>query len=75
MIVCKKPCTLYDVDLLGAAGVLALGLAAWWLVVAPWQQMWHDYQALSTARAAAAAIFLKSTFFHAIRPPKIIAFS
>ena len=55
MIVCKKPCTLYDVDLLGAAGVLALGLAAWWLVVAPWQQMWHDYQALSTARAAAAA--------------------
>ena len=55
MIVCKKPCTLYDADLLGAAGVLALGLAAWWLVVAPWQQMWHDYQALSTARAAVSA--------------------
>lgn len=53
MIVCRKPYTLYDVDLLGAAGVLALGLAAWWFVVAPWQQMWHDYQALSAARTAA----------------------
>jgi hypothetical protein len=53
MIVCKKPCTLYDVDVLGAAGVLVLTLAAWWLVVAPWQHMWRDYQALSAARVVA----------------------
>ena len=52
MIVCRKPWTLYDADLLGAAIVLALGLAAWWLEVVPWQRMWHDYQTLSTARAA-----------------------
>lgn len=55
MIVCKKPCTLFDVDLLGLGVLAALGLAAWWLVVAPWRQMWSDYAILAAQRASAEA--------------------
>lgn len=47
MIVCKKPITLHDVDLMGMAGLAALGLAAWWLVAAPWQQTWTNYGELA----------------------------
>jgi Tfp pilus assembly protein PilO len=53
VIVCKKPCTLYDADLLGGAGLLVLALAAWFVVLAPWQRMWHDYRRLVAARSAA----------------------
>jgi hypothetical protein len=53
MIVSRRPWTLYDVDLLGAGGMLALALLAWWLVAAPWQAMWRDYRALAAARTAA----------------------
>lgn len=55
MIVCKKPCTLFDVDLLGLGVLAALGVAAWWLVVAPWQQMWSEYAILAAQRATADA--------------------
>ena len=51
MIVCKKPWTLYDVDVAGMAGVVVLGLAAWWLVVAPWQRVWSDYRGLTGVRS------------------------
>lgn len=50
MIVCRKPCTLYDFDLLGLAGLVVVGLAAWWAVVAPWRQMWSRYAELVDAQ-------------------------
>lgn len=53
MIVCKKPCTLYDVDLIGLVGLAALGLAAWWLVLAPWQTTWNRYRELAVKHLAA----------------------
>lgn len=55
MIVSRKLRTFYDVDLLGAGGLALLGLTTWWLVLAPWQQMWHDYCRLVAARATAEA--------------------
>jgi len=53
VIVCRRPCTLYDVDVLGTLGLVALGIGAWWLVLAPWQQTWSEYRELSTRHAAA----------------------
>lgn len=53
MIVCRKPWTLFDFDLLGGAGLVVLGLAAWWAVLAPWRQMWSDYRRLVAARSDA----------------------
>ncbi len=50
MIVCRKPCTLYDFDLLGVAGVVVIALAAWWAVMVPWRHMYSDYQRLVVAR-------------------------
>jgi len=50
VIVCRKPCTLYDFDLLGVAGVVVAALAAWWVVVAPWRQMWNEYRGLVGVR-------------------------
>lgn len=55
MIVCKRPCTLYDVDLMGLAGLAGLAVAAWFLVIAPWQRLWSEYRAVSEARIAAEA--------------------
>ncbi|HPM25046.1 MAG TPA: type 4a pilus biogenesis protein PilO [Phycisphaerae bacterium] len=52
MIVCKRPWTIYDVDVCGAAGLLVLGVATWWIVFAPWGQMWSDYQRFAAARTA-----------------------
>jgi hypothetical protein len=53
VIVCRRPLALYDVDLLGAAGLLLLGFAAWWTVWAPWQRTWHECRALGAERRAA----------------------
>jgi Tfp pilus assembly protein PilO len=50
VIVCRKPCTLYDFDVLGAAGLVVVGLAAWWAVVAPWRQLYSEYRRLLEAR-------------------------
>ncbi|MCK4340090.1 MAG: type 4a pilus biogenesis protein PilO [Phycisphaerae bacterium] len=55
MIVCKKPWTLYDVDLIGMVGLAVLGLAAWWLILAPWQETWNEYRELAAARSVAQA--------------------
>jgi Tfp pilus assembly protein PilO len=55
MIVCRKPWTLYDVDLLGATGVVVLAVAAWFVVLAPWRSMWGEYRTLVAARTAAEA--------------------
>jgi Tfp pilus assembly protein PilO len=35
---------------LGGVGLVVLGLAAWWVVFAPWRQMWHDYRRLVADR-------------------------
>ena len=51
MIVCRKPWTLYDVDVAGMAGVVVVGLVAWWLVVVPWQRVWNDYRGLTGVRS------------------------
>ncbi len=53
MIVCRRPLALYDVDLLGAAGLLLLGAAGWWAVFAPWQRTWHECRTLGAERRAA----------------------
>jgi len=50
VIVARKPCTLYDFDLLGIAGLVVVGLATWWAVLAPWRQMWAEYRRLAAAR-------------------------
>lgn len=55
MIVCHKPWTVFDVDLVGAAGVGILLLASAWLVVLPWQRTWSEYQTLAAAQTAAEA--------------------
>ncbi len=52
MIICRKPWTIYDVDAVGAAGVVVFVLAAAWLVVGPWQRTWDSYRRLTGARTA-----------------------
>lgn len=52
MILCKRPLTIYDVDLLGASGLVVLGLAAWWAVALPWQRTARGYHELAARRAA-----------------------
>lgn len=51
MIICRKP-LLYDVDLLGLAGLVLSGLAAWWFVVAPWQDTWARHAEMAARHAA-----------------------
>jgi Tfp pilus assembly protein PilO len=53
VIVARKPCTIYDVDVIGAVALVAISLAAWWTALAPWQRTWEGYRA-ATARYAAA---------------------
>ncbi len=55
MIISRRPWILFDVDVLGAAVVLLLGVAAWWSVLRPWQQTWADYRAAVTSRAVVTA--------------------
>lgn len=52
MIVCRRPCTLYDVDLIGLAALAAIGAAAWFFVVAPWGDTWTRYRELAARRTA-----------------------
>jgi hypothetical protein len=35
MIICKKPCTIYDVDVIGIALLVVIAIAAWFGVVVP----------------------------------------
>lgn len=60
MIVCRKP-LVYDVDLLGLAGLVLTGLAAWWFVIAPWQRTWARHAELA-ARHTAAESRLQAEF-------------
>ena len=53
MIVSRKPCTIYDVDVIGVAALVVTGLAAWFGVIVPASANATEYQALS-ARIAAA---------------------
>lgn len=55
MIVCRKPWTLYDVDLAGIGGAAVLLLAGWWLVAAPWQALWREFHTFAAARTAEQA--------------------
>ncbi len=55
MIICRKPITLYDVDVLGAVGVVVLSVAIWWLVVVPWQQTLRRHGETVAQRTAAQA--------------------
>lgn len=57
MIVCKKPIPLYDVDVLGAVGVVVLALATWWLAAAPWQKTWQRHRDMVAKRNTAQARF------------------
>jgi hypothetical protein len=55
LVVCRKPWTLYDVDLVGALVVAALLIAGGWLTAARWKDTWSEYQRLAHARAVAEA--------------------
>jgi Tfp pilus assembly protein PilO len=50
VIIARKPWTIYDVDVLGAGGVLLLAAAAWWLAITPWQKTWAHSRELATQR-------------------------
>ncbi len=52
MIVCKKPFTIHDVDLMGLGVLLTLAAAAWPFVIAPYHDMWTNYNTLSAQRSA-----------------------
>jgi Tfp pilus assembly protein PilO len=47
MIVCKKPCTIYDVDLAGLSALTVLGLLTYFVVVLPVRTHWDTYRELS----------------------------
>jgi len=51
MIVCRRPWTIFDVDLMGLGALGAIVAAFWWLVLNPWQQTWNRYRDLSARRA------------------------
>ena len=55
MIICHRPWKIYDVDAVGAAGVLVFVLAAIWLVLGPWQRTWNSYRRLADERMAVGA--------------------
>jgi hypothetical protein len=48
MIVCRKPCTVYDVDVIGMAVLVVLSLAACFCVVIPAGKNGDEYRVLST---------------------------
>lgn len=55
MIVARKPWIIYDVDLVGAAAVVALAVAAWWFAVLPWQKTWARSRELAAQHATLQA--------------------
>jgi len=50
MIIARKPLVIFDVDLFGVGALGLLLAAGWFLVVAPWQQVWSEHTALSAGR-------------------------
>jgi hypothetical protein len=55
MIVCRKPCTLYDVDVIGLAVLLVIVLAAWFGVILPAGAKAAEHRELSAKIVSAAA--------------------
>jgi len=53
MIVCKKPCTIYDVDVIGVVALIAVGVAACLGVVIPATADASEFRALSAKIAQA----------------------
>ncbi len=53
MVICRKPFTIFDVDLAGAGLLLALIAGGWWFVVRPWSTLWTDYRTMAQHRAVA----------------------
>lgn len=60
MIVCRQPCTIYDVDVIGVAALAVVALAICFGVILPAGANATEYQALS-ARIAAANVKLDQT--------------
>lgn len=55
MIVCRRPCTIYDVDVIGVAVLVVIALAACFGVIVPASANATEYGALSARTAAAHA--------------------
>lgn len=55
MIVCRKPCTIYDVDVIGIAALVVIALAACFGVIVPASANATEYRALSATIAAVKA--------------------
>lgn len=55
MIVCRKPCTIYDVDVIGVAALVVIALAACFGVIVPARVNATEYRARAAQIAAANA--------------------
>ena len=55
MVICRKPFTLFDVDILGAGALLVLIAGGWWFVINPWSTLWTQYRSMAERRATARA--------------------
>ena len=56
MIVCKKPWTIYDVDLAGLSALTVLGLLTYFLVILPVREHWDSYRDLSVQQQSSETV-------------------
>jgi hypothetical protein len=56
MIICKRPCTLYDVDVAGLGGLVLLAALAYFVIVVPMRAHWSTYRDLSAQHRSAEAV-------------------
>ncbi len=54
MIIMRRPRPIYDVDVAGSAALVALALAAWWLVARPCAATWEEYSRTVATRTTLA---------------------
>jgi hypothetical protein len=56
MIVCKKPWTIYDVDLAGLSALTVLGLLTYFVVILPVRRHWDSYRDLSAQQQSSETV-------------------
>ncbi len=55
MILCRRPCRLYDVDVAGVVALALIGVATWWVAARPSWRAWERHTQLAAACVAAEA--------------------
>ncbi len=53
MIITRRPCRIYDVDLIGCGALALLLVAGYWFAARPWLAMWSQYKSVAQARHSA----------------------